>query len=200
MKGKFDLDTVLRNYFASKNSLTKHQKLAGSTVGSYMLTGKSKAAFDKMKHAIETALLGQKLLGGKELTSIAFLFGANEFSSYELKGGQLEELSDEAKQIVNVSSISESVGGWNGKAPEDWINSALLGISMQYERLENEKMRLAKAKTTKEKELRAVWVKQIEKEISNDKDHIRKLGGDPDVASDMSVDELAADLEDFDIK
>lgn len=69
-----------------------------------------------------------------------------------------------------------------------------------YERLENEKMRQAKAKTKREKDSRAVYVKQIEKEIANHKDYIRKLGGDPDIASDMSVDELAADLEDFDIK
>lgn len=52
-------------------------------------------------------------------------------------------------------------------------------------RLANEKFYLSKAKTEGEKELRAVWIKQIEREIARERDFV----------SDMTDDELLAELK-----
>jgi hypothetical protein len=52
-------------------------------------------------------------------------------------------------------------------------------------RLSNERMRLAQAKTAKERELRKVWIAQIEKEIAKEREFIH---------IDMSDDELLVEL------
>ena len=53
-------------------------------------------------------------------------------------------------------------------------------------RLSNERMALANAKSEGEKELRKVWVAQIEKEIAGEKKFI--------AGADLSDDELMAEL------
>lgn len=53
-------------------------------------------------------------------------------------------------------------------------------------RLSNERMALANAKTEGEKELRKVWIAQIEKEIAGEKKFI--------AGADLSHDELMAEL------
>lgn len=63
-------------------------------------------------------------------------------------------------------------------------------------RLDNEKQRLENAKTTKEKELRYVWVSQLEKEIEKEIEFLESKG--LTVKSDvdtMSDDELLKELE-----
>lgn len=57
-------------------------------------------------------------------------------------------------------------------------------------RLSNERVRLAAAKTQSERELRAVWVAQIEKEIAFEQSHTFS----DSVVEDMSDDELLAAL------
>lgn len=56
-------------------------------------------------------------------------------------------------------------------------------------RLSNERIRLAEAKTQQERKLRNVWIKQIEEEIAAERKH--------DDAEQLSIDELAAELEMF---
>ena len=56
-------------------------------------------------------------------------------------------------------------------------------------RLSNERVRLANAKTAKERELRRVWIAQIEKEIDREIEFIGKVA-----ESDMTDDELLAAL------
>lgn len=51
-------------------------------------------------------------------------------------------------------------------------------------RLTNERERLANAKTQKERDIRQVWISQIEKEIAHEFGHI----------ADMTDDELLAEL------
>lgn len=58
-------------------------------------------------------------------------------------------------------------------------------------RLSNERVRLQSAKTEREREMRRVWIAQIEKEIA---DEYRFLGRTPDALPELSIDELAADL------
>lgn len=60
-----------------------------------------------------------------------------------------------------------------------------------HERLGHERDRLKNAKTDQERELRSVWVTQIEKELA---DEMRLLGMDPSVPADLSDDELAREL------
>lgn len=55
-------------------------------------------------------------------------------------------------------------------------------------RLSHERVRLANAKSKSEKEMRAVWIAGIEKEIAREREFI---GADVD----MSDDELLAELE-----
>ncbi|HXJ39712.1 MAG TPA: hypothetical protein VNH18_10570 [Bryobacteraceae bacterium] len=59
-------------------------------------------------------------------------------------------------------------------------------------RLSHERERLAQAKTARERELRAVWVAQIEREIAGE----RKFLGLPESEADATVsdDELLAQL------
>ncbi len=59
-------------------------------------------------------------------------------------------------------------------------------------RLSNEKNRLANAKSFKEKELRTVWVKGIEKEID---DELVFLGMKDDSLPEMSADEILEELD-----
>jgi hypothetical protein len=59
--------------------------------------------------------------------------------------------------------------------------------------LSNEKSRLAEAKTDKEREMRSVWVKQLEKEVA---DEIKLLGIADDASVDMSDDALLDALGD----
>lgn len=59
-------------------------------------------------------------------------------------------------------------------------------------RLSHEKSRLANAKTEAEKELRRVWVAQIEREISGE---LNFLGKSEPELPEMSDDELLAELE-----
>lgn len=56
-------------------------------------------------------------------------------------------------------------------------------------RLSNERVRLANAKTAKERELRLVWIAQIEKEIDREIEFIGRVA-----ESDMTDDELLAAL------
>ena len=56
-------------------------------------------------------------------------------------------------------------------------------------RLSNERINLAEAKTDQERRLRAVWIRQIEKEIAAERKY--------DDAEQLSIDELAAELEMF---
>ena len=56
-------------------------------------------------------------------------------------------------------------------------------------RLSNERARLANAKTTQERELRRVWIAQIEKEIDREIEFIGKVA-----ESDMTDDALLAAL------
>ncbi len=58
-------------------------------------------------------------------------------------------------------------------------------------RLSHEKVRLAKAKTGNEKELRSVWVKQIEKEIS---DELVFLGIKEEPLPEMTDEEILNEL------
>jgi hypothetical protein len=53
-------------------------------------------------------------------------------------------------------------------------------------RLSNERIRLAQSKTDQERKLRAVWIKQIEKEITAERKY--------DDVELLSIDELAAEL------
>ena len=57
-------------------------------------------------------------------------------------------------------------------------------------RLSNERAYLSKETTEQGKRLRAVWIAQIEKEISNERDFL----GLSDNLPDLSVDELYAEL------
>jgi hypothetical protein len=57
-------------------------------------------------------------------------------------------------------------------------------------RLANETDYLAKAKNKAERELRKVWIAQIEKEIACEKQHL----GLKDVSTDLSNDELMREL------
>jgi hypothetical protein len=57
-------------------------------------------------------------------------------------------------------------------------------------RLSNERARLAAAKTEGERQLRAVWVNQIEIEISREKEFTADL----EAALEMTDDELLAEL------
>lgn len=59
-------------------------------------------------------------------------------------------------------------------------------------RLSNEKSRLNSARTKQERDLRAVWVHQIEREIDGE---MRFLGLPIGADSDMTDDELLAALE-----
>jgi len=60
-------------------------------------------------------------------------------------------------------------------------------------RLSHERTHLANAKTPSERELRKVWVAQIEREIAHEMDFLGKTI-DPDIAN-MSDDELLAALK-----
>lgn len=61
-----------------------------------------------------------------------------------------------------------------------------------HERLSREKARLSEAKTTKERELRAVWVKQDERELAAE---LEFLGMSSDASlSTLSDDDLLAEL------
>ena len=63
-------------------------------------------------------------------------------------------------------------------------------------RLDNEKERLENAKTTKEKELRSVWVRQLEKEIEKEIEFLESKGVTVKNGVDtMSDDELLKELE-----
>lgn len=63
-------------------------------------------------------------------------------------------------------------------------------------RLDNEKERLENAKTDKEKELRSVWVKQLEKEIEKEKEFLLSKGLTVESEVDsMTDDELLKELE-----
>ena len=63
-------------------------------------------------------------------------------------------------------------------------------------RLDNEKERLENAKTDKEKELRGVWVKQLEKEIEKEKEFLLSKGLTVESEVDsMTDDELLKELE-----
>jgi hypothetical protein len=57
-------------------------------------------------------------------------------------------------------------------------------------RLSNERGYLAKAKTAGERELRSVWIAQIEKEIAREQEFIADL----EAALEMTDDELLAEL------
>ena len=57
-------------------------------------------------------------------------------------------------------------------------------------RLSNERIRLANAKTEGEKELRKVWIAQIEKEIANEHKFLSKS----DELSEITDDELLKEL------
>ena len=59
-------------------------------------------------------------------------------------------------------------------------------------RLWNEKVRLFNAKTVQDKELRAVWVKQIEEEIASE---LKILGLTEKSLPEMTDDELFAELD-----
>lgn len=66
-------------------------------------------------------------------------------------------------------------------------------------RLFNEKQRLDAATGKREKEIRTVWVAQIEREIEKEKEFLRKRGivaqdASADELPDMSDDELLAEL------
>lgn len=63
-------------------------------------------------------------------------------------------------------------------------------------RLDNEKKRLENAKTKHEKELRAVWVKQLEKEIESEKQFLQSkcLTVENNVDT-MTDDELLEELD-----
>lgn len=58
-------------------------------------------------------------------------------------------------------------------------------------RLSNERARLANAKTESEKELRKVWIAQIEKEVANEE---KLLGIDEIYAKVVDEDELLKEL------
>ena len=58
-------------------------------------------------------------------------------------------------------------------------------------RLSNERSRLADAKSDGERELRQVWVSQLEREIARE---IEFLGGKAQDLTDISDDELLAEL------
>lgn len=60
-------------------------------------------------------------------------------------------------------------------------------------RAHNERQRLNASRTPKEKELRAVWVAQVEREIT----HERARLGLPDLADEpeMTLDEILAELD-----
>lgn len=58
-------------------------------------------------------------------------------------------------------------------------------------RLSNERNYLAKAKTRQERELRTVWIAQIEKEIAREYEFL----GKQEVETDLTDDELLAALE-----
>lgn len=58
-------------------------------------------------------------------------------------------------------------------------------------RLSHERGYLAAAKTDRERELRAVWISQIEREIAAELDHLGKAAP---VDADMTDDELLAEL------
>lgn len=60
------------------------------------------------------------------------------------------------------------------------------------ERLSRERVRLSEARTQKEKQLRQVWVAQVEREIEQE---MKFLGIEPVSAVEMSDDELLAALE-----
>ena len=63
-------------------------------------------------------------------------------------------------------------------------------------RLDNEKEWLENAKTDKEKELRSVWVKQLEKEIEKEKEFLLSKGLTVESEVDsMTDDELLKELE-----
>lgn len=64
------------------------------------------------------------------------------------------------------------------------MNSHLNALEL---RLSNERNRLAQAKTNKERELRKVWIAQIEKEIASERNFVGK-------ETEMSDDELLAEL------
>ena len=66
---------------------------------------------------------------------------------------------------------------------ESHLNALQVGLS-------NERVRLANAKTSGEKELRAVWVRQYEKQIADE----RAFLGLGDELPEMSDDELLAEL------
>lgn len=57
--------------------------------------------------------------------------------------------------------------------------------------LSNERSRLADAKSDGERELRKVWVSQLEREIAGE---IEFIGGNRQGLADMSDDELLAEL------
>jgi hypothetical protein len=57
-------------------------------------------------------------------------------------------------------------------------------------RLSNERVRLANAKNETERQLRTVWIAQIEKEISAEQEHLTGIQGE----AEMSDDELLAAL------
>lgn len=66
-----------------------------------------------------------------------------------------------------------------------------------YARLENEKERFSTAKTAQEKELRSVWISQLEKEIDCELEFLESKGViSPMGDAEMTDDEILAELFD----
>lgn len=63
------------------------------------------------------------------------------------------------------------------------------------ERLQHERARLADAKTNGERELRTVWVAQIEKEIGTEVAHLESKGLTPPKTDEELLEELMSDEE-----
>lgn len=68
------------------------------------------------------------------------------------------------------------------------MNTHLNYLELQ---LSNERSRLAGSKSDGERELRQVWVSQLEREIAKE---IEFIGGNPRDLTDMGDDELLAEL------
>jgi hypothetical protein len=67
-------------------------------------------------------------------------------------------------------------------------------LTALYARLAHEKERLAQAGTPKERELRSVWVGQIEKEIAGERQFLGMPADDFKPAGDANDDDLLAQL------
>lgn len=94
VKGKIDFRNNVINTLAATGRLDKSlTKLAGITLSSEKLSGKPKEIFTNLES------FAHGVFDGTKVKSLYFTLGANEFSGYEFKGVNQEELTDKAKEL-----------------------------------------------------------------------------------------------------